>query len=91
MKIILTEKQIKSISLLEENAAPQIPQACKAYYSDSTPLYYVDNQNNRDLGRVGKQRAVRYTMSDEMRPAFELCYELNKNQIYSTHTFFSHF
>ena len=80
MKIILTEKQIKSISLLEENAAPQIPQACKAYYSDSTPLYYVDNQNNRALGRVGKQRAVRYTMSDEMRPAFELCYELNKNQ-----------
>ena len=64
MKIILNEKQIKSMSLLEEQNKPIIPQACKAYYSDSTPLYYVDNQNNRNLGRVGKQRAVRYTMSD---------------------------
>ena len=49
MKIILNEKQIKSIALLEEQNKPVIPQACKAYYSDTEPTYYVDNQQNRNL------------------------------------------
>ena len=80
MKIILNEKQIKSMSLLEEQNKPVIPQACKAYYSDTEPTYYVDNQQNRNLNRVGKQKGVKVVMSDKMRPVFELCYELNRNQ-----------
>ena len=80
MKIILNEKQIKYLSLLEEQNKPVIPQACKAYYSDTEPTYYVDNQQNRSLNRVGKQKGVKVVMSDEMRPVFELCYELNRNQ-----------
>lgn len=80
MKIILNEKQIKSIALLEEQNKPVIPQACKAYYSDTEPTYYVDNQQNRNLNRVGKQKGVKVVMSDKMRPVFELCYELNRNQ-----------
>ena len=80
MKIILNEKQIKSMSLLEEQNKPVIPQACKAYYSDTEPTYYVDNQQNRNLNRVGEQKGVKVIMSDEMRPVFELCYELNRNQ-----------
>ena len=80
MKIILNEKQIKSLSLLEEQKKAVIPQACKAYYSDTEPTYYTDNAQNRKLNRVGKQKGVKVVMSDEMRPVFELCYELNKNQ-----------
>ena len=80
MKIILNEKQIKSLSLLEEQNKPVIPQACKAYYSDTEPTYYVDNAQNRKLNRVGKEKGVKVIMSDEMRPVFELCYELNRNQ-----------
>ena len=80
MKIILNEKQIKSISLLTEQNKPVIPQACKAYYSDTEPTYYVDNAQNRKLNRVGKEKGVKVIMSDEMRPVFELCYELNRNQ-----------
>ena len=80
MKIILNEKQIKSIALLKEQNKPVIPQACKAYYSDTEPTYYTDNAQNRKLNRVGKQKGVKVVMSDEMRPVFELCYELNKNQ-----------
>ena len=80
MKIILNEKQIKYLSLLEEQNKPVIPQACKAYYSDTEPTYYVDNQQNRSLNRVGKQKGVKVVMPDKMRPVFELCYELNKNQ-----------
>ena len=80
MKIILNEKQIKSIALLEEQNKPVIPQACKAYYSDTEPTYYVDNAQNRKLNRVGKEKGVKVIMSDEMRPVFELCYELNRNQ-----------
>jgi hypothetical protein len=80
MKIILNEKQIKSLSLLEEQNKPVIPQACKAYYSDTEPTYYVDNAQNRKLNRVGEEKGVKVIMSDEMRPVFELCYELNRNQ-----------
>ena len=80
MKIILNKEQLSVLSVLEEQTTPQIPQACKAYYSDSEPTYYVDNAANRKKGRVGKQKGVTLTMSDEMIPAFELCYELNKNQ-----------
>lgn len=80
MKIILNQTQLNSLSVLEEHAAPKIPQACKAYYSDIEPTYYVDNQQNRSLNRVGKQKGVKVVMSDEMRPVFELCYELNRNQ-----------
>ena len=70
MKIILNEKQIKSIALLEEQNKPVIPQACKAYYSDTEPTYYVDNQQNRNLNRVGKQKGVKVVMSDKMRSCF---------------------
>jgi hypothetical protein len=80
MKIILNQKQLNSLSVLEEHAAPQIPKACKAYYSDTEPTYYVDNQQNRSLNRVGKQKGVKVILSDEMLPVFELCYELNINQ-----------
>ena len=80
MKIIINEKQIKAMSLLEEQNNITIPQACKAYYSDAEPTYYVDNLQNRRLNRVGKEKGVKVIMSDEMRPAFELCNELNKNQ-----------
>ena len=80
MKIILNEKQLKSMSLLIEQESPQIPKACKAYYSDTKPTYYADNAQNRDLNRAGKQKGVKVVTSEKMLPAFELCYELQRNQ-----------
>ena len=80
MKIILNEKQIKSLSLLEEQSTIQIPKACKAYYSDTKPTYYADNAQNRKLNRVGKPKGVKVVTSEKMLPAFELCYELQRNQ-----------
>ena len=58
MKIILNQKQIKAMSLLEEQNNITIPKACKAYYSNTEPTYYVDNLQNRRLNRVGKQKGV---------------------------------
>ena len=80
MKIILNEKQLKSMSLLSEQESPQIPKACKAYYSDTKPTYYADNAQNRNLNRAGKQKGVKVVTSEKMLPAFELCYELQRNQ-----------
>ena len=80
MKIILSKKQIESMSLLVEQASPQIPKACKAYYSDTEPTYYTDNSQNRKLNRVGEQKGFRVVTSEKMLPAFELCYELQRNQ-----------
>ena len=79
MKIILNEKQIKSMSLLEEQTTTPIPQACKAYYSDIEPKLYIDSPSNRRMGRVGKQYGEAEIMPDKMRPAFELCMELQTN------------
>jgi len=80
MKIILNKKQMESMSLLVEQQSPQIPKACKAYYSDTKPTYYADNAQNRKLNRVGKQKGVKVVTSEKMLPAFELCYELQRNQ-----------
>ena len=80
MKIILNEKQIKAMSVIEEQTAPEIPKACKAYYSDTKPTYYANNAQNRKLNRAGKQKGFKVVTSEKMLPAFKLCYELNRNQ-----------
>ena len=80
MKIILSEKQIELVSLLKEQNTPQIPKACKAYYSDTKPTYYANNAQNRKLNRVGEPKGVKVVTSEKMLPAFELCYELQRNQ-----------